>query len=136
MRRAPRSSARRDAVTKAFADARSEVDPLIERVFVIVAQRGQASKVAAMANEIGAWTACDDDFYSGKGDDATKRAHFKDTTRAWFWADVVIATSTLSVGVNVRVHFARCFLYTSASSEAACLRVQLPSASANNHDPW
>jgi 8-oxo-dGTP pyrophosphatase MutT (NUDIX family) len=107
-----------DAARKRFAR-------LVERVFVIVGQRGQGSKVAAMANEIGAWTACEDDFYSGKGNDAVKRAHFKDTTRAWFWADVVIANSTLSVGVNVRIHFACCFLYTCASEQAPPLRVQL-----------
>ena len=105
--------------------ARKRVARLIERVFVIVAQRGQGSKVAAMANEIGARTACEDDFYSGKGDDAMKRAHFKDTTRAWFWADVVIANSKLSVGVNVRIHFASCFLYTSASEQSPPLRIQL-----------
>ena len=105
--------------------ARKRFSRLIERVFVIVGQRGQGRKVAGMANEIGAWTACADDFYSGKGNDAVKRAHFKDTTRAWFWADVVIANSTLSVGVDVRIHFACCFLYTCASEQAPPLRVQL-----------
>ena len=67
----------------------------------------------AVCHEIGAWTACDDDFYSGKGDDATKRAHFKDTTRAWFWADVVIATSTLSVNLRDSVSAVCSFLINS-----------------------
>ena len=39
-----------------------------------------------------------------------------------FWADAVIATSTLSVGVNVRIHFACGFLYTYPGEDAARLR--------------
>ena len=121
-RRAPRSAATRIDVTSAFADARSGVCRLIQRVFVITSRPSQADAVVEMADAIGARVPVDEGKYSGKGSDATKRAHFKDTTRAWFWADAVIATSTLSVGVNVRIHFACGFLYTYPGEDAARLR--------------
>ena len=121
-RRAPRSAATRDAVKSAFAGARDAVARHIERVLVMASQPKQADAVVKMADTIGARVAVDEGKYFGKGSDATKRAHFKDTTRAWFWADVVIATSTLSVGVNVRIHFARSFLYTYPGEDAARLR--------------
>ena len=88
----------------------------------MASQPKQADAVVKMADAIGARVAVDEGKYFGKGSDATKRAHFKDTTRAWFWADAVIATSTLSVGVNVRIHFARSFLYTFPGEEASRLR--------------
>jgi len=109
-------------VTSAFADARSGVCRRVQRVFVITSQPKQADAVVKMADAIGAHVPVDEGKYFGKGSDATKRAHFKDTTRAWFWADAVIATSTLSVGVNVRIHFAHCFLYTYPGEDAARLR--------------
>ena len=114
--------ATRDAVKSAFAGARDAVARHIERVLVMASQPKQADAVVKMADTIGARVAVDEGKYFGKGSDATKRAHFKDTTRAWFWADVVIATSTLSVGVNVRIHFARSFLYTYPGEDAARLR--------------
>jgi hypothetical protein len=88
-------------VKSAFADARSAVCRRVQRVFVIASRPSQADAVVKLADAIGARVAVDEGKYCGKGSDATKRAHFKDTTRAWFWADAVIATSTLSVGVNV-----------------------------------
>ena len=109
-------------MTSAFADARSGVCRRVQRVFVIASRPSQADAVVKMADAIGARVAVDEGKYSGKGSDATKRAHFKDTTGAWFWADAVIATSTLSVGVNVRIHFARSFLYTFPGEDAARLR--------------
>ena len=114
--------ATRDAVMSLFADARSGVCQRVQRVFVITSQPKQADAVVEMADAIGAHVPVDEGKYFGKGSDATKRAHFKDTTRAWFWADVVIATSTLSVGVNVRIHFARSFLYTYPGEKFARLR--------------
>ena len=106
----------------AFADARNAVCQRVQRVLVMASQPKQADAVVKMADAIGARVAVDEGKYFGKGSDATKRAHFKDTTRAWFWADVVIATSTLSVGVNVRIHFARSFLYTFPGEKASRLR--------------
>ena len=116
------SSTTRDAVKSAFADARNAVCRRVQRVLVMASTPKQADAVVKMADAIGARVAVDEGKYFGKGSDATKRAHFKDTTRAWFWADAVIATSTLSVGVNVRIHFARSFLYTFPGEEASRLR--------------
>ena len=95
----------------------------IERVFVICASQKQAMSVTDQADKIGACLATDEGFYKGKGsNEKKKREHFKDTSRVWLWADVVVATSTLSVGVNVQVHFACCFLYTMATAHAGTLR--------------
>ena len=103
--------------------AKSDFSRQIERVHVICASQKQATTVADQADTIGARPALDEGVYKGKGaNDQVKRAHFKDTSRPWLWADVVIATSTLSVGVNVRVHFACCFLYTMATAHAGKLR--------------
>ena len=70
-------------VKSAFTDARSGVCRLIQRVFVIASRPSQADAVVKMADAIGARVAVDEGKYSGKGSDATKRAHFKDTTGAW-----------------------------------------------------
>ena len=103
--------------------AKSDFSRQIERVFVICATIRLAERVTALADEIGARLALDEGVYKGKGaNEKIKRAHFKDTRKPWLWADVVIATSTLSVGVKVRVHFACCFLYTTANAHAAKLR--------------
>jgi hypothetical protein len=118
----PRSSETRDAMASAFADAQSDVSRRIERVLAIASRPGQADSIVKMADAIGARVALDEGKYFGKGSDKTKREHFKNTTRAWFWAEVVIATSTMSVGVNVRSHFACSFLYTFPGEDAARLR--------------
>ena len=79
--------------------------------------------VTDQADKIGARLALDEGFYKGKGsNDKIKREHFKDTSRPWLWADAVVATSTLTVGVDVHVHFACCFLYTMATAHAGKLR--------------
>ena len=110
-------------MASAFADAQSDVSRRIERVLAIASRPGQADSIVKMADAIGARVALDEGKYFGKGSDKTKREHFKNTTRAWFWAEVVIATSTMSVGVNVRSHFACSFLYTFPGEDAARLFV-------------
>ena len=106
-----------------FWKAKQDFSQQIERVFVICASQKQAMSVTDQADKIGARLALDEGFYKGKGsNDKIKREHFKDTSRAWLWADAVVATSTLTVGVDVHVHFACCFLYTMATAHAGKLR--------------
>ena len=106
-----------------FWVAKADVSRQVERVFVGCASKAQAGGVVTEAVDIGARLALDEGFYKGKGsNDKVKREHFQDTSKPWLWADAVVATSTLSVGVNVRVHFACCFLYTTASAYTGKLR--------------
>ena len=64
-------------------------------------------------------------WYAGKGCKATaeeKREHFQNTTKYWWQAECIIATTTLCVAVDVKLHFACAFLFAELSEDVAKLR--------------
>eukprot|EP00966_Prymnesium_polylepis_P329445 7385142-Prymnesium_polylepis.1 len=64
-------------------------------------------------------------YYSGTTSDVEKREHFKNTSAHWFDAAVVIATTTMTVAVNVQIHFSVVFLWCRRAEQAGRLRESL-----------
>ena len=88
-----------------------------QRVLVCCATPQEEREVAKMCDKLGAAYQ-----YSGTTSDIEKRAHFKDTTAYWFDAAVVIASTTMTVAVNVRIHFSAVFLWCRRAEQAGRLR--------------
>ena len=61
-------------------------------------------------------------FYTGITNEKKKRDEFRDTATSWETADVVIATTTLCVGVNVLLPFGVVFLHCGRGQNTAKLR--------------
>ena len=89
-----------------------------QRVLVCCATPDEAKPVAKMCDALGVAY----HYYSGSTCDIEKREHFKNTTAHWFDAAVVIATTTMTVAVNVRMHFSVAFLWCRRAEQAGRLR--------------
>ena len=95
-----------------------------QRVLIICATAKDASDYAHL---------CDKFFvpyhyYSGSSSDSEKRTHFQNTTQHWFQAAVILTTTTMTVAVNVRIHFSVVFLQLTKSKDAGRLRDLLQAA--------
>jgi hypothetical protein len=77
-----------------------------QRALICCATRTEATKVAEMCRALGVPYR----YYTGTTSDKEKRDHFKNTTEHWFDVAVIIATTTMTVAVNVRIHFSVVFL--------------------------
>ena len=89
-----------------------------QRVLVCCATPSEARNVARMCDTLGVTY----HYYSGSTSDKDKREHFKNTTTHWFDAAVVISTTTMTVAVNVRIHFSVAFLWCRRAEQAGRLR--------------
>ena len=89
-----------------------------QRVLVCCGTPIEASSVADMCEAMGVRY----HVYSGSTSDQEKRDHFKNTTDHWWEASVIIATSTMTVAVNVQIHFSVTFLWFRRAEAAGRLR--------------